>query len=440
MEAPEALHAPNEQLACLMSTNIIGLVIAKADGTIVEANGYYLGLIGFTRQELECGQVDWRAITPAEWLAADELAIRELHERGACTPYEKEYVRRDGTRVRVLLTDAMLPGPEGRIAAFALDVTEKARVDAALRASEKKFAAAFRSSPEAVVITALPEGRIAEANPVAERLFGYAAEEMVGRTTVELGLWAEPAARDHGLALLRRDGRIANLPARLRAKSGAIVDAELSGEIVEIESRSHLLVVVRDVAARTRAEQALRASEQKFAAAFRSSPEAVVLTALPEGRTVEANAAAARLLGRTVEEIVGRTANDLGVWAVPADRERALALMQRDGRVLNLVTRFRAKSGEHVDVEVSGELVEIEKRPHVLFVIRDITERKLAGLRLAEQIDELRRWQDAMLDREDRIQEIKREVNDLCRRLGEPARYPSQEMDPTGPQGARPEP
>ena len=74
--------------------------------------------------------------------------------------------------------------------------------------------------------------------------------------------------------------------------------------------------------------------------------------------------------------------------------------------------------------------------------IRDITERKRAEDNLRTQLDELRRWQEVMLDREDRVQELKREVNDLCRRAGETARYPSQEAgtssedDGTGKVGA----
>ena len=132
-EAESALAAAHARLRRFVDANIIGVVIARTSGEVLEANDYYLRMIGYTREEFEQGLVDWRAVTPAEWLPADEYAIEELRQRGVCTPYEKEYLRRDGSRVSVFLSDAMLPGPDEAIAAFALDITERKRADEALR-------------------------------------------------------------------------------------------------------------------------------------------------------------------------------------------------------------------------------------------------------------------------------------------------------------------
>ncbi len=129
----EALRLAHQRLRRFVDSNIVGIVIANSAGDVIEANDYYLRLIGFTRKELEHGKVRWRTITPPQWLPADERAIQELRERGTCTPYEKEYVRRDGTRVPVLLADALLPGPGEQIAAFALDLTEQKRAEGEIR-------------------------------------------------------------------------------------------------------------------------------------------------------------------------------------------------------------------------------------------------------------------------------------------------------------------
>jgi PAS domain S-box-containing protein len=72
-------------------------------------------------------------------LPADENALCELKDKGTCTPYEKEYERRDGTRISVFLTDTMLPGPDEQIAAFALDITERKQAENELRESERKL-------------------------------------------------------------------------------------------------------------------------------------------------------------------------------------------------------------------------------------------------------------------------------------------------------------
>ncbi len=109
--AERALLQAHDRLQKFIDSNIVGVVIADPSGRVIEANDYYLRTIGYTRSEFERGMVDWRAITPPEWLPADERAIRELRDRGTCTPYEKEYVRRDGSRVSVFCPTPCSPAP-----------------------------------------------------------------------------------------------------------------------------------------------------------------------------------------------------------------------------------------------------------------------------------------------------------------------------------------
>lgn len=132
-QAEEALRFENERFLRFVNSNIVGIAIADANGKITLANDYYLNILGVSRQQLLAGEVDWRRFTPPEWLSADEKAIEELLARGICEPYEKEYLRPDGTRVPVYLADAMLPGPDGQIAAFILDITDRKLAEAALQ-------------------------------------------------------------------------------------------------------------------------------------------------------------------------------------------------------------------------------------------------------------------------------------------------------------------
>ena len=125
----EKVRYAHDRLMRFINSNIVGVVIAAADGKIIEANDSYLNIAGFNREEFEQGKIDWRAITPREWLPADEQAIRELREKGVCSSYEKEYQRRDGTRVSVLLSLTILSGPEEQIAAFVLDITERKQAE-----------------------------------------------------------------------------------------------------------------------------------------------------------------------------------------------------------------------------------------------------------------------------------------------------------------------
>ena len=198
--AEEELRLAHERLRRFVDSNVVGILIASPDGAILEANDYYLRLIGFTREELTQGKADWRSSTPSKWLPADEQAIRELRNHGTCVPYEKEYLRRDGTRVPVLLADAMLPGPREEIAAFVLDLTERKLAEERVR----EQAALLDAANDAIYVHDLDQ-TVLYWNRGAERLYGWTSAEAVGRKTTELAEY-EPAATAAAQAALMEQG------------------------------------------------------------------------------------------------------------------------------------------------------------------------------------------------------------------------------------------
>jgi PAS domain S-box-containing protein len=115
-------------MAALYESRIIGMMVATED-TIVEANDAFLELLGYGREDLEAGAIKWQAMTPPEYAAADQRALAELAERGACTPFEKEYVGKDGRRVPVLLGASVLERAPVRWACFVLDLRERRELE-----------------------------------------------------------------------------------------------------------------------------------------------------------------------------------------------------------------------------------------------------------------------------------------------------------------------
>ena len=112
------------RLRRLVESNVIGTLVGDAEW-IIDANDALLSLLGYSRRDLEEGTLSWRRLTPEEHDERDELAMRELLEHGAAAPYEKEYVRKDGTRVPVLIGIALLEATPFRAVAFVLDLTER---------------------------------------------------------------------------------------------------------------------------------------------------------------------------------------------------------------------------------------------------------------------------------------------------------------------------
>jgi PAS domain S-box-containing protein len=104
----------------LVEANIIGIVIWNLEGRIIEANEAFLRMLGYGREDLVSGGVSWREVTSDKWRAADEQALAELAATGVCEPFEKEYFRKDGSRVPVLVGAALLEGSGSEGVAFVL--------------------------------------------------------------------------------------------------------------------------------------------------------------------------------------------------------------------------------------------------------------------------------------------------------------------------------
>ena len=124
----------------LVDSNIIGIMIWDFHGRIIEANEAFLDMLGYGREDLVSGRIRWTELTPAEWAADDQDAFAQLSATGTCKPYEKEYFRKDGSRVPVLVGAARFSsGNETKGVAFVIDMTERKRAEEALRESEERF-------------------------------------------------------------------------------------------------------------------------------------------------------------------------------------------------------------------------------------------------------------------------------------------------------------
>ena len=134
-------------------------------------------------------------------------------------------------------------------------LAERQRDARELRASEAKFATAFSSSPDAMVISWLADGKILELNDGFTRIAGYRPEEAVGCSTLELGMWADPGDRERLVELLKRRGSVRDFAAVIRDRSGRDHWCQIAAEIVEIEGRAGILSVLHDVTDQRRARQ-----------------------------------------------------------------------------------------------------------------------------------------------------------------------------------------
>jgi PAS domain S-box-containing protein len=123
----------------LVDSNIIGIMIWDFQGRIIDANEALLDMLGYSREELISGRIEWAELTPAEWAPADQDALAQVSATGSCRPYEKEFSRKDRSRVPILIAGALFEWNREEGVAFVIDMTDRKRAEEKLRASEQRL-------------------------------------------------------------------------------------------------------------------------------------------------------------------------------------------------------------------------------------------------------------------------------------------------------------
>lgn len=240
------------------------------------------------------------------------------------------------------------------------------------------------------VMTVNEQGTLITANPAAERIFGYRQDDMVGRPAGLLIPDPDPSGRPYARYLEQfvRSGAtpIQAEPGELtgRRRDGSAFPLHLAVSGMGMGDSRLFVVLVQDITERKQAEIRLRQSEELFKKAFHGSPEPVVIASLVDGRIVDVNESFLALSGFGREEVLGRTAADLGIWGDPKDRARLARELAERGSMRNLELTMVSKIKEPKILLVSAELLEIEQEPCMLVTGRDITARKQAEEALFE--------------------------------------------------------
>ena len=222
--------------------------------------------------------------------------------------FEWQIIRKDGDRRDIEVSISLITATEVHPAGFrgiVRDITERKRAEEVLRASEERVTKAFRSIPDALVISRLEDGEIIEVNDCWHKVFGYSREEVIGKSSLVLNLFADSADFQRIVALIREQGFVRDLELQIRQKSGALRTVTLSVESLKINGDQYMLTIAQDITDRKRTEKALRESEEKNRALFEDGPiESLVVTI--EGRIIQYNKAFERSSekrGRRLPEI-----------------------------------------------------------------------------------------------------------------------------------------
>jgi PAS domain S-box-containing protein len=369
------------------------------DGNLLSVNDVPCRILGYTREEIL--RTPMRKIVPPELVHEVDEYMARIQRDGSAQGLLAVMTKSGERRIWEYHNTLRIEGVTRPIVrGIAHDVTDKKRVEKALRVSEEKFSKAFRSSPVAMAIMTRADGRFIDVNDACERLTGYSLAESIGKTCNELGLKLSSAETAAAMAQeLQSTQRIKNAEVEWCNKSGEVRVTLYSAEPIEIGGRECMLATCEDITYRKEAERKLRLSEEKFSKAFRCSPDIISINSLKKGRFIEVNEAFERQSGYSREEVIGRTDVELHIWPDLVDRDLLGDYICKDGRIRDQELRLRTKSGQLRNVIVSIEIIELEGESCALCVGQDVTALKeaenqlrgMSGRIIALQEEERRR-------------------------------------------------
>ncbi|HEY6009752.1 MAG TPA: PAS domain S-box protein [Geobacteraceae bacterium] len=267
-KAEEELRRSEERYRRLYNDTPVMLHSIDHDGRLVSVSNYWLETLGYERSEV-LGRSTTEFLTEASCRYATEIVLPEFFRTGSCKDVLYQIVKKNGEILDVLLSSTAELDSEGKVVrslAVMVDETERKRAEEALRKSEKKFLTVFHAVPALLGITTLAEGRFIDVNETCLRILGYQREEMIGRTSLELGVWESQSDRDRAVHALGELETVRDIEINLRDKNGESFTGLMSAEFIDIDGERYILSMINDITARKRAEEEVEILNTNLAA------------------------------------------------------------------------------------------------------------------------------------------------------------------------------
>ena len=378
--AQEALRQSEQQLELIYDTvsDIIFLLAIEAGERyrFISVNRAFLQTTGMNREQV-VGKYADEIIPPSSQPQVFRNYKKAIQER---IPVRWEEVSEypTGTKTAIVTVNAVYneTGICTHLVGAVYDITERKQSEKALRESEEKFSKIFHASPVALTIRRVSDGRYLEVNESFLKHLGYQREEVIGRTGLDIGAWANPKEREEMLQILREQGSLRNFESQFRTKSGEIGTALLFREIIELAGEKYFIGTTLDITERKRMEDVVL-RERDFSDALLNSLPGVVYFYDHTGKFLRWNRNFQIVTGYSANEIDRLHPTDFFVGEEKEYIARRIQEVFEKGQSY-AEANLLLKSGKQIPYYFTGRRLDIDGLPYLIGMGIDISERKQA--------------------------------------------------------------
>ncbi len=364
------------RLAWIVQSSDDAIIGKDLSGAITSWNRAAENMYGYKAEEVIGKPIS--IIVPGDHADELEQILGRIANGEHLDHYETVRVNKSGALLDVSLTISPVYDPSDNIVGasiIARDITAAKRALLALQESEAQYRLLFDSNPMPMWVFDRKSLRFLAVNEAAVRKYGYSRHEFFNMTILDVRPVEDvvPLLQTfkHPVAGLREPEHWKH-----RKKDGTMIDVEITAHDLNFHGAAEAeLNLIHDVTDQLKDQEQRRQSEERFSKAFRSSPVGITISSEADGRYIDANPAYLKMMGYERHELVGRTVEELGVWAESHQRQLLIDLLS-DPLAKPIQVRFKTRIRKIRIVELTAERILLNNEACILTIVRDVTQAK----------------------------------------------------------------
>ncbi len=354
----------NARLGAVVAASTDGIVSLNTDGHIDSWNAGAEHILGYSAPEV-VGQHISRLVSPDQ-VEMQKSALEAVRQGGWVSGEEATLVSKDGRLLDISLSVFPLRDAGGMLTGIGgifRDITARKRVERTLQESQQRFATIFDLSPAGICVIRTSDAIIIDTNRRLLEMFGFEREDIVGRTALELGTWADPSFRQMLVQRTRQAGSVRNMEMQWRTRSGKLLDTITSWQALELDGEGRAIGLIQDITE-------WKHAEREVDRLFEATPDFLCIAGL-DGYFKRVNPTFERLLGYTEEESLATPFVDLVHPDDIAATQREMEKLAQGAETISFANRYRCKDGTYR--WLSWNSVPVLEEGLIYAVARDVT-------------------------------------------------------------------